>query len=524
RILRFTLPQDAEKSMKQGVAVDPDDPSLSVVMGNFYRRINRTEDAAAAYKMAIAKAKDPEKKEDYQALLANFHFEQRQVDAGRGLMEQVLKRNAKHPLARLLKAKFLIREKKNPDALAILDELLESQPRWGEAYFQKALAHLAQGETELSLKAVTEALKYSPKVSEAHTLRAHLLFLKRDFDGAKKEAALALRLNPNNLGAAVIAGKAMLGNKEADNALKLFQQMEKAMPDNDEIKYYKALSLLALGKKTEAANLLTDILGKKPDFVPVFVTLTAMDEQAGKIGDAIARAEKQVKLLPENGIYQQLLGILLTKDKQYEKAVTCFRKAEQLDPQNPKNYVQLAFIFKKQGKLDDAIAEYQGLVKAKPDFVPAYMGLGTLLQLMGKTAEAKEAFQQALTLDGTFAPAANNLAWLLAGEKQPDLGEALRLALIAKEKLPDDPNVADTLGWIHYKRESYDLALTQLSQAVEGQPDNSTVRYHMALVLNALNKKEEARQELEKALDKKSEFPERKQAQALLLSLQKTKG
>ncbi len=478
----------------------------------------------AAYKEAIAKAKAGEKKEDYQALLANYYFEQQQYDASQSLLDQVLKENAKHPLARLLQAKFLIREKKDSEALSILDELVKNQPQWGEAYYQKALAHLARGETELSLNAVNEAVKYSPRATEVHTLLAHLLFLKRDFEGAKKEAFLALRLKPNNFRAAAIAGKAMLGNHEADKALKLFEQMEKAVPDNIEVMHYKALALLALGKKEEASRIWTNILVKKPDFTPAMVTLTAVDVQDGKIADAIARARKQVELLPDNAVYQQLMGNLLFKDKQGEKALPYLRKAEQLEPQNPRNYVLIAAILKDLGKTDDAIAEYQSLVKEKPDFVPAYMGLGTLLQLKGKDSEAREAYKQALEINENFAPAANNLAWLISSEEQPDLGEALRLALVAKEKLPDDPNVADTLGWIHYKRASYSLALTQFSQAVEGLPNNGTVRYHLALTLNALDKKEEARKELVQVLDKNSDFPERQQAQALLLTLQKSKG
>ena len=49
--------------------------------------------------------------------------------------------------------------------------------------------------------------------------------------------------------------------------------------------------------------------------------------------------------------------------------------------------------------------------------------------------------------------------------------------------LPTQPNVADTLGWVHYKRKSFPLAITQFKQALESSPDDPNIRYHLALAV-----------------------------------------
>ena len=95
-----------------------------------------------------------------------------------------------------------------------------------------------------------------------------------------------------------------------------------------------------------------------------------------------------------------------------------------------------------------------------------------LQEQKGNKAKAREHYKKALDLDPEFGAAANNLAWLMAEEEGGDLGEAMRLALVAKEQYPDDPYIADTLGWIHYKRQSYGLALSQFVQAATGLPEN----------------------------------------------------
>ena len=144
-----------------------------------------------------------------------------------------------------------------------------------------------------------------------------------------------------------------------------------------------------------------------------------------------------------------------------------------------------------------------------------------LQEQKGDKDKAREHYKQALELDPEFAAAANNLAWMMAEEEGGDLGEAMRLALLAKEQFPEDPYIADTLGWIHYKRQSYGLALTQFVQAANDLPENMTTQYHLALALKANNRIDEAREILVKIRESKKEFAEKAEVQKLLQELQK---
>ena len=144
------------------------------------------------------------------------------------------------------------------------------------------------------------------------------------------------------------------------------------------------------------------------------------------------------------------------------------------------------------------------------------MGIGALLEQKGDTTGAKAQYEKVLILQPDFAPAANNLSWIMAEEANPDLGEALRLAMIAKEQFPDEVHIIDTLGWVHYKRESYSLARNEFMQAVEKQPDMPVFRYHLALALHGENKTDLAVKELEEALASKTDFAEKVEAEKLL--------
>ena len=74
------------------------------------------------------------------------------------------------------------------------------------------------------------------------------------------------------------------------------------------------------------------------------------------------------------------------------------------------------------------------------------------------------------------------------------------LAKRAKKQLPDDPNVADTMGLALIAKGLYQSAVSELSMAVEKLPEHPTVHYHLGLALWKSGEKEQAIEALEKAL------------------------
>ena len=102
-------------------------------------------------------------------------------------------------------------------------------------------------------------------------------------------------------------------------------------------------------------------------------------------------------------------------------------------------------------------------------------------------------------------PAANNLAWL-ESEHGGHLERALQLAETAKELAPDDQRVADTLGWILYKRGQYQRALALLKESAIKLPTNPQVQYHLGMTYSRIGDKEQARTTLTAAVSSAETF------------------
>ena len=150
------------------------------------------------------------------------------------------------------------------------------------------------------------------------------------------------------------------------------------------------------------------------------------------------------------------------------------------------------------------------------------MLLGIIYDMQKRFDLAKKHYNAALSINPNFYPAANNLAYLIA-ERGGNLNEALSLAQKAKEMLPNDPNVMDTLGLVYYKKGLYDSAVDELSDSVKKDPDNAVVHFHLGLAYYKRGDKALAKTELETALKLDNKFDNSDEAREILSNLENRK-
>ena len=100
-----------------------------------------------------------------------------------------------------------------------------------------------------------------------------------------------------------------------------------------------------------------------------------------------------------------------------------------------------------------------------------------------------------------------------------NLEEALGLASGARRRDPNNPEYADTLGWIHYKMNNYTLAVDQLLFSVNnGQPKAGNY-YRLGMAYYGKGDKILSKQTLRKAIELEESFPGREEAQNILREL-----
>jgi tetratricopeptide (TPR) repeat protein len=132
--------------------------------------------------------------------------------------------------------------------------------------------------------------------------------------------------------------------------------------------------------------------------------------------------------------------------------------------------------------------------------------------------EAQQWWEKAMQIDNHAAAAANNLAWLYA-EGRGNLEVALQLAMTAKSKYPNLPEVNDTLGWVYYRKDLVGQATLYLQQSLDVDPNNPTYHYHLGMAYARKGEDAKARRLLERALKLDPQFPDANSARKTLASL-----
>jgi len=204
--------------------------------------------------------------------------------------------------------------------------------------------------------------------------------------------------------------------------------------------------------------------------------------------------------------------------RQPTEAEAAFLKATELAPDNPQAYYQLGVLYVAQKKLPEAEAKFRKVIEKNEKNPGVHTLLGVVLNSQGKIEDANKEYRRALELAPKNALAANNLAANLA-DHGGNLDEALKFAQVAREAAPEDPNVADTLGWIYYKKGLFDISYPLISDASKKLEKNPVVRYHHGMVLSKKGNKKQAAAELKTALSLSQDFPGADEARKALAGM-----
>jgi tetratricopeptide (TPR) repeat protein len=146
------------------------------------------------------------------------------------------------------------------------------------------------------------------------------------------------------------------------------------------------------------------------------------------------------------------------------------------------------------------------------------MILGLLYEQQQDYKRARANYEATLKINAQFAPAANNLAWLLV-EHLEDGEHALSYAETARRIAPTDPYIADTLGWIYYRKQLYAKSASMLKEAVDRLPTHPLVLYHYGMVQYANKERDQAKQALDKFLTVAPDDPHAQEAKEVLAKL-----
>ena len=437
------------------------------------------------------------------------------------------------------------------EAIIELRNAVNKDPDSSEAHYQLALGQLACGRIADAYQSLMKTLKLNPGNVEAHLSLANLLLMEGKLDEAIQYAQKASMLAPNRNEAHLIKGSASLLKGDAPagaSELELYVHNDPA----DAVGHQRlGAAYLAMNDLLRAEFQFEAALKLDPGSTDALAGIANLYLQQKAPEKAVQRLSRQLEHVSGDSRAQilKILAEIYISQKNPAKAEELYTRALQTDPHNASLRSDMAAFYEWNGNpgksaelLQSLALEQTGNIQIRKQLAALYLqqkswdkGLqivgeilkanamdsetqilkSRLLSGLGKTNAAIDAAREALKADPQSAAAAIELSRLFA-ESGENLDEALSLARMAKQKLPESTNVADTLAWISYHRGDLRSAIEILKKCVEKEPRNPVFHYHLGMSYFKTGDKANAKASLSEALHLDPVFPGADEARSTL--------
>jgi tetratricopeptide (TPR) repeat protein len=487
--------KEAEQPLKV-VAEASKAPVARLQLADYYASVGRIKDAVS---LLTPLSTDPATFPEAEPRLAALDYAEGRVAEAHKRLDAVLSRGPQNAPVLVLKAQWLTTENKLDEALDRAKAAVAADPLSAAAHFALGGVHDRRRETLEAANSYTEVLRLNPRAVAAQVELSRLSLTSGDGATALRYAQEARQAEPSSLDARVALARSLVAAGNLARAEAEVGELLKLAP-NAAVVHAVNGTLLASRNNAAAANTAFErALELSPGFLEALGGLTYLDLVARTPARAIARLEPEIAKQPVSAPLLALLARAQSAAGDQAKAEQTLRRAVSGDPRFTSGYAMLGQLYIQQRRLDEARAEFEGMVQRDPSAVDARTMVGWLFEAQGKRDDARKSYEA--TVNGTQnAPvASNNLAFIYA-DQGTNLDLALKLATSAKQGLPDDASVDDTIGWIYYKKNLTSLAVRPLRDSLWKRPDNAEVLYHLGMTYAKLGDEANARETLERAL------------------------
>lgn len=469
-------------------------------VGEFYATLQRQDEALREFRAGLQV--DASDRVVYLKKIASVLMGQGKTEEAIQSLEQALKEQPKDKDSRVMRSILLLRSGKPENvnlALVELQDLVKQNATDPILRYNLGRAHLAKGDPDAARKQFQDAIRLRNDYKPPRVALLEISETSRDYKEMLRYADEILALDPNSAQARLWRSIGLMGTGNLDQARSELTRLLRQYPQSADVQLQLGLLDLAEKKFKDAEALFRKLYqpGRSDTrplegLVRVYVARREFDKPLQMLADALKTSPNS------RSIHTMLAGTAAAAGKT-DVALEQYRWLVAQYPGEPNYQVRLAEVLQARGDVDGAIAAFQKARELSPKDSRLPAAVAFLEDTVGRTEDAEANYRQALKTDPENPLILNNLAFLLA-EKGGKLDEALRLAEQAQRKLPTNPQIADTLGWVYVKKNLNDGAIQIFDNLIRKYPDQPYYRYHLGVALLQKGDTIRAKNELKIAL------------------------
>lgn len=371
-----------------------------------------------------------------------------------------------------------------------------------------ALLEAALGDTQQAQWLLEQVARREPESSALWLAKARLALETGDHRTAQRAAQQGLSLAPDDVRFVLMLAHAEIRLNNIAAAEEQTNTLLEQYGDNQDLRIALAQLYLEEGHTQPAYRLLQPLIGQ--DSVPnlVYYLLGAIAQAEGEVDNALLyyrQVSEGDEFLPARATAARML----IEDDRLLDARAMLRIERMRHDDYFGDLVLLeAQLLDELNLQDDATALLSREITRTPDDTSLLYLRAMRAWEAGDISTMEQDLRQILRTEPENAMALNALGYTLADLNLPDrLDEAHELIERAYDIDPDNPAILDSMGWVYYRLGQPDDALPWLESAFAQMPDQE-IAAHLAEVLHALGRSDEARQLLRQMQQRTTQHPQ----------------
>ncbi len=359
------------------------------------------------------------------------------------------------------------------------------------------------GNVEEARKLFEKCLTINPDDAASMYELAKIHVNRKEFDVATHYLQQAVDIEPDNIYYLQLYGSLMQAQENFKEAIKTYRHIIELKPGLPENYDKLALAYLYNDQPDEALSVYDELEKTAGLSEELVMKKHAIYLQQGKVDKAAAEIQKLIEAFPNESKYYAMLAELYMSEGMDEKALEAYKKVKEIDPDNPYIDISLAEYYKKNGDSekafehlkagflnknldidskiqvliryytaneiysdlkDEAFELSEALIETHPDNPKSYSMYGDFLYQDKQYKKAREAFKKVIKLDDS-----KYLVWeqLLFTESELQNNDSLLVeSRKAIELFPEQPLPYLFAGSVYYQQKKWEDCVIILEQGL----------------------------------------------------------
>ena len=434
----------------------------------------------------------------------------------------------------LFYAENLFTNKKFDESINVYKDLVKQEPENEKYYIELAICHIYNNELKAAINTYN-SIEELKGINAFTSVQKHKIFLElKDFKSAANELERYLQKNPSDIQTYEMLSDCYILDNNFDKAFEVLKKLTEINPGsgaahltlsdfylqkNNTQEYQKELKIAFRSKKLDAQTKIKKII---PLLTEIFENDTTSTDFVEDLCEIL------VEVHPEDEMSNYIYADLLKTIKNIDKSIVYYKKVIEINPNQRDAWLDMLFLELQNKSIDSLILDSEkaldffpmyptfyylhalahfynkdylksiDLIKKGVSFVvdnptlasEMYSVLGNAYNEIEEYINSDKAYEKSLYFLPENVTVLNNYAYYLSLRGE-NLDKAKKMSKKTIEMFPTEANYLDTYAWILYKLNKYEEAKQYMLKAIEIS-ESKTFYIHMSKILEKLGEIQES--------------------------------